>query len=100
MAEFVSGNTASELKAICKDGDESTIDLTGCTVKLRWKEAAGVVADRDMTIISAAAGTVKYRFLANELYAPSMAFEIEITDASGNTVSNPHLVAVTVRAAL
>jgi hypothetical protein len=100
MADFVSGDTASTLLVTCKDGDGTAVNLTGCTVKLRWQEATGTVADRTMTIVSASEGTVSYKFLADELYAPSMSFEVKITDADGYLLRNPGLITEMVREAL
>jgi hypothetical protein len=97
MTDFVSGDTASSLLVTCTDPDGVPINLAGCAVKIRWKEAAGTVADKTMTIISAVDGTCSYKFLEDELFAPGMAFEIGITDASGFTLSNGDLITVTVR---
>ncbi|SCX94107.1 hypothetical protein SAMN05216420_101396 [Nitrosospira sp. Nl5] len=97
MADFVSGDTGSTLLLTCADDAGAAIDLTGCTIKLRWQEAAGTIADKTMTIVSAAAGTCSYKFLAGELYPPAMAFEVKITDAGGFILKNVHLITVTVR---
>ena len=50
-----------------------------------------------MTVVSAAAGTCSYQFAESELFAPGMAFEVEITDVSGKKLTNIDVIAVTVR---
>jgi hypothetical protein len=100
MADFVSSDTGSTLLVTCTDDAGTAINLAGCTVKLHWQEAAGTVADKTMTVVSAAAGTCSYKFLTGELFAPGMAFEVEITDASGFKLSNVDLITVNVRAQL
>ena len=100
MADFVANDTASTLLVTCTDDAGAVINLTGCTIKLRWQEAAGTVADKAMTIVSAVAGTCSYKFLAGELFAPGMAFELEITDVSGFKLSNVDLITAIVRAQL
>lgn len=97
MADFVSNDTGSTLLVTCKDASGAAINLTGATVKLRWKGLTGTVADKTMTIVTPASGICSYKFLADELIAPAMAFEIEITDSGAFKLSNPDLITVTVR---
>src|SRR6187455_965584 len=97
MADFVSNDTGSTLLVTCTDDAGTAINLAGCTVELRWQEAVGTVADKTMTVVDAAAGTCSYKFLADELYAPAMAFELKITDADGFILKNVNLITVTVR---
>lgn len=100
MSDFVSSDTGSTLLVTCTDDAGGVINLTGSTIKLRWQEAAGTVADKTMAIVSAAAGTCSYKFLAGELFAPGMAFELEITDPGGFKLSNVDLITANVRAQL
>jgi hypothetical protein len=97
MSDFVANDTASSLLVACTDDAGAVIDLTGSTVKLRWQEAVGTIADKTMTIVSAAAGTCSYKFVDGDLYAPGMAFEVKITDSSGYILRNQNLITVTVR---
>lgn len=97
MSDFVSGDTGSTLLVTCTDDSSAAINLTGSTIKLRWQEAAGTVADKTMAIVSAAAGTCSYKFLTGELFSPGMAFEIEITDSGGFKLSNVDLITANVR---
>ncbi len=97
MADLVSGDTGSTLLVTCTDDSGAVIDLTSCTIKLRWQEAAGTVSDKTMTVVSAASGTCSYKFLTGELFAPAMSFEVEITDGLGFKLSNVYLINVIVR---
>jgi hypothetical protein len=97
LADFVSNDTGSTLLVTCADDAGAAINLAGCTVKLRWQEEAGTIAEATMTVVDAAAGTVSYKFLADELYAPAMAFEVKITDADSFVLKNINLITVTVR---
>ncbi len=97
MADFVSNDTGSTLLLTCTNAAGTVIDLTGATIKLRWRGTTGTVADKTMTIVSAVAGTCSYKFLTTELIAPSMEFEVEITDSGGFKLSNSELICVTVR---
>ena len=99
-SDFVSGDTGSTLLVTCTDDAGVAINLTGCAIKLRWQEAAGTVADKVMTIVDATEGTCSYKFLTGELFAPGMAFEVEITDGSGFKLSNIDLITANVRAQL
>lgn len=98
---FVSGDTGSELEVTCKDDDTGlVIPLTGSTVRLEWLDAAAALQTKTMTIVDAVNGIVKYRFLANELIAPQMKFQVEITDSGGDILRNLELIREPVRGAL
>lgn len=98
---FVSGDTGSKLEVTCKNDDTGlVIDLTGSTVKLKWRDAANVLQTKTMTITDAPGGIVEYQFLADELIAPQMKFEVEITDTVGKVLHNIELIRESVRAAL
>ena len=96
--DFVSGDTGSSLVVICTDKlTNLPISLAASTVLLKWKKADNTLATNEMTVLSATEGKVKYQFLASELFAPAMSFEVEITDASGKVISNLSLIDVKVR---
>jgi hypothetical protein len=97
MAEFVSGDTASTLALTLVDDSGAAINLTNCTVKLHWVGEDGVVVNKSMTIVSAAAGTCSYKFAAEELFASGMEFEVEVTDSNGYKLTNPDLITIPVR---
>ena len=97
MADFVSGDTGSTLLVTCQDDSGAAIDLTGATVRLHWQDATGTVQDKAMTIVDETAGECSYKFDVDELFSPAMAFEVEITDATGFKLTNIDLIAVTVR---
>ena len=84
--EFVAGDTGSKLRVTCQNSDGTVIDLTGATVVLKWHDIAGLLVTRTMTIVNAVAGIVEYQFLASELIAKTMDFEVEITDSGGNVL--------------
>lgn len=99
---FVSGDTGSELEVTCKDDDTGlVIDLTGSSVKLKWLDAADALQTKAMTIRGASTdGIVFYRFLADELIATQMKFEVEITDSGGDVLHSIELIRENVREAL
>lgn len=88
VADFVSGDTGSVLQVTCTDSAGAAINLTGATVRLKWKTAANVLVERVMTIVTATSGICKYQFAAAELFSPSMVFEVEITDSAGKITTN------------
>jgi hypothetical protein len=98
--QLVAGDTASKRRVTCFDNDTGLpIDLTGSTVKLKWKSGTTLV-EKTMAIVDAAGGVAEYQFLADEIIVPNMAFEVEITDSAGKIVRSLQLDTVPVRAAL
>src|SRR3972149_8877166 len=96
--QFVSGDTGTKLQVTCKNNSNNTvIDLTGATVKLKWKDSAGTLVTKTMTIINATGGVVEYQFGASELYAGMIYYEVEITDASSKTITSLSLLNEMVR---
>jgi len=96
--EFVQDDSGSKLEVTCKnDADKSVIDLTGATVMARWKDKAGTVVERTMTVTDAAGGVAEYQFAAGELEAGTTGYEIEITDAQGGVIKNLSLLLVNIR---
>lgn len=87
----------SALEVECADNSGAPIDLTGCTVNIRWKDEVGTVQTNAMTVSDAAAGICTYQFGEDELFSPGMSFEVEITDSSSKKLSNADLISVTVR---
>jgi hypothetical protein len=88
--KLAQGDTGSKLRATCKnDGDGSVIDLTGATVHLIWRTAAGALIEKQMTIVGApTAGVAEYLFAAGEIFLPLMSFRVRITDAGGKILHN------------
>ena len=96
--DFVQDDSGSKLEVTCQnDADKSVIDLTGATVRVRWKDKAGQVAERTMTVTDATGGVAEYRFAAGELEPGTTGFEIEITDAQGGIIKNLDLLLVNIR---
>lgn len=94
--ELVEGDTGSELEVTCKENDaaQTIIDLTGATVKLRFKilkDAVVVlgVTEQTMTIVGAPTnGIAKYVFLGVELPGQgNMHARAVITDSGGKIIS-------------
>jgi len=88
--KLAQGDTGSKIRATCRnDSDGSLIDLTAATVHLLWRDAAGALVTKTMTIVGApTAGVVEYQFLAAEIFPPLMAFRVRITDAGGKILHN------------
>lgn len=96
--DFVSDDTGSVLQVTCvKKSDGSAINLTGATVTLRWYSSSKVIVERPMTIVTPLSGICTYQFVAGELYAPAMSFEVEVLDNSGKKTSMLEPIAVKVR---
>lgn len=87
--QLVAGDTGSLLRVTCtNDDDGAAIDLTGATVALRWKDAAGTLVSRTMSAVAPATqGIAEYQFAATELIAPTMSFEVQIARSGGNVRS-------------
>lgn len=98
--DFVTGDTASSLQVTCKDkGTGAVIDLTDCSVILRWRKLSdGTEVEKAMSFVgSATLGVVKYQFEAGDLEAGKMKFEVEITDGSGHILTLTELIVANVR---
>lgn len=87
--EFVAGDTGSKLVVTCKDkGTGDLIDLTGATVRLKYRIAGGSLATKTMSIQSpSTSGKAEYLFLAGELTDGEMVGEVEITDGEGKVTT-------------
>ena len=101
-AEFVEGDTGSVFQATCKNEDtDAVIDLTGATVTLRWLDSADSLVSKAMSIIGdPALGVAEYKFLATELIAPAMTFEVKVVDAGGFILHNLDEIVKSVRKVL
>jgi hypothetical protein len=97
--DFVSGDTGSKLKVTVKDAASgAAVNLTGMTVRLKWYDPDGALVTKTMTNDpNPALGVSEYQFDAGELYAGTMKFEVEVTDAGGKIVSGLDLIQVSVR---
>jgi hypothetical protein len=81
---LVENDTGVQLEVTCTENDPPTpIDLTDCTVLIRWQNINGTF-ERQMTILDIAGGVVTYTFGAAEIVAPDMEFELQITNLAGN----------------
>lgn len=98
--EFVAGDTGSKLIANCKNNEmKAVLDLTGATVKVKYRISGGALQTKSMSILSPATnGKAEYLFLAGELTSGYMQGEIEITDASGKVITSLDPFVLEVRA--
>jgi len=98
MHNFVEGDTGSTLQVKCIDSVSSNpISLLDSTVQIKWIGERHCPEYRDMEIIDEVNGIVQYTFDIDELEAPSMNFDIIITDSDGRFVTCKNLVRVNVR---
>lgn len=100
---FVEKDTGVEMRITCLEGDGVTpIDLTDCTVTLRWKGSeSDAKVERTMSVYGdPAAGIAFYIFAENELEAPLMTFEVQIVNAIGFTRTSLDPITERVRARL
>jgi len=89
MLEFVENDTGSVLRVTCVDNDtDAAINLTGATVRLRWRHHNGDVTSKTMNIVTAASGIVEYQFASGELWRGTRSFEVEIADAQGKVITS------------
>ena len=85
---FVEDDTGSQLRVTCRNKvTGAVIDLTGSTVQLQWKTRKQVFTEKTMSIVVPGTnGIAEYLFLAGELEAPAMKFEVEVTDGIGKVL--------------
>ncbi len=87
--EFVQADTGSKLRAVCVDDATGLpIDLTGATVRARYKIDGGSLQTKVMTIVDALAGEAEYLFSTGELAPGALEGEIEITDSGGKVITS------------
>lgn len=87
--DFVAGDTGSVHGPVtCKDKAGTVIDLTGASAKLIYRMDGGAKITKTMTVNSPTTdGKVQYQFLTGELVVGVMAGEVEITDSSGDVIT-------------
>lgn len=86
--KVVAGDNVT-LKVTCKRlSDKSIIDLTGATVRLKFKVNDGSLVTQVMTVPTPANGQAQYKFATNELTVGEVDAEVEITDVSTNVFTN------------
>lgn len=96
--DFTQDDTGSALRVLCRTQAGAVIDLTGATVQLLWRDAAGVLQTRAMMVESpATAGNASYRFVEGELEPREMHFSARITDSGGKVLSSTDLISASVR---
>lgn len=74
-------------KAVFTDQDDSAVDLTGATVKMRYSINGASVVEKTATLdADPTTGIATYRAADTDLTEGEMVREWEVTDGSGNTV--------------
>lgn len=82
--DFVAGDTGSKLVVTCKEQATKAVkNLTGASLKLKWKINDGTLSQPTMTITDAPNGIAEYQFASGELVAGMMEAAVEITDSGG-----------------
>jgi hypothetical protein len=99
MTDFVAGDTGSTLQTTCIDSVSfSPIILTNYSIAIQWRDSAKILRSKNMEKVNAVAGIVQYTFVAGELEAPNMQFDIVLThNTSGNTLTCKDIVRIIVR---
>ena len=99
--DFVELDTGSTLLVICRNqATNGLIDLTGATVKLKYRlNGTGALQTKTMTVNAPGTlGQAQYTFLVADLGADFENAEVEITDAGGLIVTSTDTFHLTVRA--
>lgn len=98
MTDLVTGDTGSVLELTITDKTTgAAIDLTGATVRVKWRDADGTLVTATATVTSAAGGLAEYQFTTGQIYAPEMVFEVEVTDSLGDVTTGVDTITKTVR---
>ena len=85
---FVSGDTAPDLTGTLTSGT-TPADMSGATIALHLTRPDKTVVTRAATIVTAAAGTWRYTWQADELTPGMWSVEAEVTYAAGAVQTVP-----------
>lgn len=90
VTHLVTGDTASVIRvALTDQTTRAPLNLTGSTVRLHWIRQSDLVLQvRVMTVTDPLTGVATYNFAAGEIEAPSMEFEVEITNSSSKILTS------------
>lgn len=99
MTDFVAGDTGSTLQTTCIDSVSfSPINLTSYSIAIQWRDNAKLLHSKNMEKVNAVNGIVQYTFVAGELEAPNMQFDIVLThNTTGNTLTCKDIIRIIVR---
>lgn len=99
ITQLVSGDTGSKfIYTLLDGGTGAVIDVTGATVRLKYRIAGGSLNTKVMTIESATGGVVSYTFGSGDLTSGDFEGEIEITDSGGKVITSIPTIKLNVRA--
>lgn len=87
---FVTSDTGRVIERTLVDENNSPIDLSGKSIKIKWKQR-GTVQSRDMTKTNEIGGVVQYKQQANDFYPGEVSFEFEITTGAGEIITKEDL---------
>lgn len=89
-----SGDNLPELDAVLLDSHGEPVDLTGATATFTWRPITGTSLDNqtvNATVVSAADGTVKVSWTAQDLEQPGVFWgEFKVTFSGGEILSFPN----------
>lgn len=97
MAFALAENGAYRLTIRCVDGRGDPKNLTGNTVKLRWRSSGGVAVDRAAQVISAADGLVRYDTQPGEIMRGTLQLEGVLVDNVNRETPSANTVQFNVR---
>lgn len=84
---YVVGDTARTLRNTLTDGAGVAMNLTGATVKLRWRTGTGSTQEAAAVVVTPASGIVEYTFLAGS-FPTAGTYEAEwVVTFSGGTIA-------------
>ena len=99
---LVQNDTGSKLVVTCKDNETKVvIDLTGATVRLKYKIDTGTLQTKTMTVPPPATnGKAEYQWLTAELTPGVLEAQIEITDATSKVLTSLDPILLPIRTKL
>jgi acetyltransferase-like isoleucine patch superfamily enzyme len=88
-SDFVAGDTAAKIGVQCYNKDGSVFNLTGHTIKLRFRIGNGALVNAAMTVLTPATlGQAEYKFTTGQLVAGRMKCRAQVTLGDGTILSS------------
>jgi len=101
--DLTAGDAGSILRVTCKDQEtDALIDLTGKTVKLRYKLNGGTLQVKTMTVASPNTdGIAEYQFAPADIpVAGTIEFDIRLNEGAGDQLTSVQLDELRIRSPL